>query len=299
MENKIIIADKSERLDVFLSEKLDKTRSAVKKLVDDGEITVGGNNVKAGRVLKIGEEISVNIPDLVKLDLEAENIPLDIIYQDKDIAIINKPQGMTVHAGNGTHGSTLVNALLYHLDSLSGINGVIRPGIVHRIDKDTSGLLVVAKNDAAHLSLSEQIKNKTCHRIYLALLEGTVKQNDGIIDTFIGRSDKNRTMMAVKDSGRRAVTHFKVLKRYKEFTFAEFKLETGRTHQIRVHCKYIGHPIVGDPVYGYEKQKFKLNGQLLHAWKLELTHPFTGERMSFEAPLPDYFQAVLQKLDKQ
>ena len=299
MENKIIIADKSERLDVFLSEKLDKTRSAVKKLVDDGEITVGGNKVKAGRTLKIGEEISVNIPDPVKLDLEAENIPLDIIYQDKDIAIINKPQGMTVHAGNGTHGSTLVNALLYHLDSLSGINGVIRPGIVHRIDKDTSGLLVIAKNDAAHLSLSEQIKNKTCHRIYLALLEGTVKQNDGIIDTFIGRSDKNRTMMAVKDSGRRAVTHFKVLKRYKEFTFAEFKLETGRTHQIRVHCKYIGHPIVGDPVYGYEKQKFKLNGQLLHAWKLELTHPSTGERMSFEAPLPDYFQAVLQKLDKQ
>ena len=299
MENKIIIADKSERLDVFLSEKLDKTRSAVKKLVDDGEITVGGNKVKAGRTLKIGEEISVSIPDPVKLDLEAENIPLDIIYQDKDIAIINKPQGMTVHAGNGTHGSTLVNALLYHLDSLSGINGVIRPGIVHRIDKDTSGLLVVAKNDAAHLSLSEQIKNKTCHRIYLALLEGTVKQNDGVIDTFIGRSDKNRTMMAVKDSGRRAVTHFKVLKRYKEFTFAEFKLETGRTHQIRVHCKYIGHPIVGDPVYGYEKQKFKLNGQLLHAWKLELTHPSTGERMSFEAPLPDYFQAVLQKLDKQ
>lgn len=299
MENKIIIADKSERLDVFLSEKLDKTRSAVKKLVDDGEITVGGNKVKAGRVLKIGEEIFVNIPDPVKLNLEAENIPLDIIYQDKDIAIINKPQGMTVHAGNGTHGSTLVNALLYHLDSLSGINGVIRPGIVHRIDKDTSGLLVVAKNDAAHLSLSEQIKNKTCHRIYLALLEGTVKQNDGIIDTFIGRSDKNRTMMAVKDSGRRAVTHFKVLKRYKEFTFAEFRLETGRTHQIRVHCKYIGHPIVGDPVYGYEKQKFKLNGQLLHAWKLELTHPSTGERMSFEAPLPDYFQAVLQKLDKQ
>ena len=282
MENKIIIADKSERLDVFLSEKLDKTRSAVKKLVDDGEITVNGNKVKAGRTLKIGEEISVNIPDPVKLDLEAENIPLDIIYQDKDIAIINKPQGMTVHAGNGTHGSTLVNALLYHLDSLSGINGVIRPGIVHRIDKDTSGLLVVAKNDAAHLSLSEQIKNKTCHRIYLALLEGTVKQNDGVIDTFIGRSDKNRTMMAVKDSGRRAVTHFKVLKRYKEFTFAEFKLETGRTHQIRVHCKYIGHPIVGDPVYGYEKQKFKLNGQLLHAWKLELTHRSEERRVGKE-----------------
>ena len=188
---------------------------------------------------------------------------------------------------------------MYHLDSLSGINGVIRPGIVHRIDKDTSGLLVVAKNDAAHLSLSEQIKNKTCHRIYRALVEGVVKENDGVIDTFIGRSDKNRTMMAVKENGRRAVTHYKVLKRYKDYTYMEFSLETGRTHQIRVHTKYIGHPIVGDPVYGYKNQKFKLNGQLLHAYRLELTHPSTGERMTFEAPLPDYFQEILSKLDKQ
>lgn len=297
METKTFVADKACRLDVFLSEKLDKTRSAVKKLADEKNVMVNGKAEKAGKNLKEGDKICVTLPDLVKLDLEAENIPLDIIYQDKDFAIINKPQGMTVHAGNGTHGSTLVNALLYHLDSLSGINGVIRPGIVHRIDKDTSGLLVVAKNDAAHLSLSEQIKNKTCRRIYRALVEGVVKQNEGTIDTFIGRSDKNRTMMAVKPEGRRAITHYKVLKRYKDFTYMEFSLETGRTHQIRVHTKYIGHPIVGDPVYGFKNQKFKLNGQLLHAYKLELTHPSTGERMTFEAPLPDYFQAVLSKLD--
>lgn len=297
METKTIIAEKSERLDVYLSEKLDKTRSAVKKLVEDKNVTVNGKVEKAGKTLKEGDEITVVLPDPVKLDLEAENIPLDIIYQDEDIAIINKPQGMTVHAGNGVHGSTLVNALLYHLDSLSGINGVIRPGIVHRIDKDTSGLLVVAKNDAAHVSLSEQIKNKTCRRIYLALVEGVVKENDGVIDTFIGRSDKNRTMMAVKSDGRRAVTHYKVIRRYKDYTLMEFSLETGRTHQIRVHTKYLGHPVVGDPVYGYKTQKFRLNGQLLHAFRLELTHPKSGERMAFEAPLPDYFRAVLAKLD--
>lgn len=297
METKTVIAEKSERLDVYLSEKLDKTRSAIKKLVEDKNVTVNGKVEKAGKTLKEGDEITVILPDPVKLDLEAENIPLDIIYQDEDIAIINKPQGMTVHAGNGVHGSTLVNALLYHLDSLSGINGVIRPGIVHRIDKDTSGLLVVAKNDAAHVSLSEQIKNKTCRRIYLALVEGVVKQNSGTIDTFIGRSDKNRTMMAVKPDGRRAVTHYKVVKRYKDYTLMEFSLETGRTHQIRVHTKYLGHPIVGDPVYGYKTQKFKLNGQLLHAFRLELTHPKSGERMVFEAPLPDYFRSVLTKLD--
>lgn len=297
METKTIIAEKSERLDVYLSEKLDKTRSAIKKLIEDKNVTVNGKVEKAGKTLKEGDEITVILPDPVKLDLEAENIPLDIIYQDEDIAIINKPQGMTVHAGNGVHGSTLVNALLYHLDSLSGINGVIRPGIVHRIDKDTSGLLVVAKNDAAHVSLSEQIKNKTCRRIYLALVEGVVKENDGVIDTFIGRSDKNRTMMAVKQDGRRAITHYKVIRRYKDYTLMEFSLETGRTHQIRVHTKYLGHPIVGDPVYGYKTQKFKLNGQLLHAFRLELTHPKSGERMTFEAPLPDYFQAVLAKLD--
>ena len=222
---------------------------------------------------------------------------MDIVYQDEDVAVINKAQGVTVHAGNGTHGSTLVNALLYHLDSLSGINGVIRPGIVHRIDKDTSGLLVVAKNDAAHLSLSNQIKDKTCARIYYALVEGVVKTDEGEIETYIGRSDKNRTMMAVTDRGRKAITDYEVVKRYSAYTLMRFSLKTGRTHQIRVHCKYMGHPIVGDPVYGYKTQKFKLNGQLLHAAELAFNHPRTGERMTFTAPLPDYFEAVLKKLE--
>ena len=292
-ERKTFPAEEAVRPDVFLAEKLGKTRSAVKKLIDEGLVTVGGVPVKAGRTLKAGEEISVILPAAKKLDLEPENIPIDIVYQDADIAVINKPQGLTVHAGNGNESHTLVNALLYHLDSLSGINGVVRPGIVHRIDKDTSGLLVVAKNDAAHLSLAGQIQSKTCARIYLALLEGNVKEDSGTIATNIGRSDKNRTMMAVVERGRRAVTHYEVLERFGNYTLVRFRLETGRTHQIRVHAKYIGHPVVGDPVYGYKNQKFKLNGQLLHAETLSLDHPVTGERMTFHAPLPDYFENVL------
>ncbi len=297
MKTEIFTAETHERLDVYLTAKLNKTRSAVKKLIDDGMITVNGNAEKAGKVIKCGDVISVTLPDPVPLDLTPENLPLDIVYQDEDVAVINKAQGVTVHAGNGTHGSTLVNALLYHLDSLSGINGVIRPGIVHRIDKDTSGLLVVAKNDAAHLSLSEQIKNKTCARIYYALVEGVVKTDKGEIETYIGRSDKNRTMMAVTDHGRKAITDYETVKRFSSYTLMRFSLKTGRTHQIRVHCKYIGHPIVGDPVYGYKTQKFKLNGQLLHAAELAFNHPRTGERMTFTAPLPDYFEAVLKKLE--
>lgn len=289
-----------QRLDVFLAEKTQKTRSAIKKLCDDGKVKINGKGVKkAGETLKAGSVVEIEIPDAVKLSTEAENIPIDIVYQDTDIAVINKPQGLTVHTGNGVHGSTLVNALLYHLDSLSGINGVLRPGIVHRIDKDTSGLLVVAKNDVAHLSLSEQIKDKTCGRIYVALLEGTLKSDRGTVDTFIGRSQKNRTMMAVTSDGRRAVTHYEVIKRYGAYTLCRFKLETGRTHQIRVHCKHLGHPIVGDPVYNTKTDKFGLKGQLLHAERLELTHPTTGKRMSFEAPMPDYFINVLSVLDKK
>lgn len=298
MKTEIFTAETHERLDVYLTAKLNKTRSAVKKLIDDGMITVNGKTEKAGKVVKCGDEISATLPDPVPLDLTPENLPLDIVYQDEDVAVINKAQGVTVHAGNGTHGSTLVNALLYHLDSLSGINGVIRPGIVHRIDKDTSGLLVVAKNDAAHLSLSDQIKNKTCARIYYALVEGVVKTDKGEIETYIGRSDKNRTMMAVTDHGRKAITDYEVVKRYSAYTLMRFSLKTGRTHQIRVHCKYMGHPIVGDPVYGYKTQKFKLNGQLLHAAELAFNHPRTGERMTFTAPLPDYFEAVLKKIEK-
>ena len=292
METKTVIAERAERLDVYLSEKLDKTRSAIKKLIEDKNVTVNGKVEKAGKTLREGDEITVILPDPVKLDLEAENIPLDIIYQDEDIAIINKPQGMTVHAGNGVHGSTLVNALLYHLDSLSGINGVIRPGIVHRIDKDTSGLLVVAKNDAAHVSLSEQIKNKTCHRIYLALVEGVVKENDGVIDTFIGRSDKNRTMMAVKSDGRRAVTHYKVIKRYKDYTLMEFSLETGRTHQIRVHFASLGAPLVGDTMYG--KPDGRICHQALHCCQCKFTHPVSGRELEFFRDMPDDMKKIME-----
>ena len=289
-----------QRLDVFLAEKTQKTRSAIKKLCDDGKVKVDGKPPKkAGDSLKVGSNVEIEIPDAVKLSTEAEDIPIDIVYQDSDIAVINKPQGLTVHTGNGVHGSTLVNALLYHLDSLSGINGVLRPGIVHRIDKDTSGLLVVAKNDKAHLSLSEQIKDKTCGRIYVALLEGVLKSDKGTVDTFIGRSQKNRTMMAVTSDGRRAVTHYEVIKRYGAYTLCRFKLETGRTHQIRVHSKHLGHPIVGDPVYNTKADKFGLKGQLLHAERLELTHPTTGERMSFNAEMPEYFANVFNILDKK
>lgn len=288
-----------KRLDIFLAENGGYSRSHAKKLIDDGMVFVNGSIIKSGSSLKIGDEIVVKNPDPVRLDLTPQDIPIDIVYQDDDIAVINKQQGLTVHSGGGTNGGTLVNALLYHLDKLSGINGVIRPGIVHRIDKDTSGLLVVAKNDAAHVSLADQIQKKTAKRIYLALLEGNLKSDNGLIDTLITRSDKDRKLMAVSTSkGRRAVTEYKVIERYEGFTLCEFSLKTGRTHQIRVHAKYLGHPVVGDKAYGYKKQKFDLNGQLLHAYKLILKHPSSGEVMEFTAPLPCYFVNVLNKLKK-
>ena len=299
MKKEITVDNVGVRADVYLSEKLNYTRSKVKKLIDDGCVFVNGAKIKSSDKLPEGALVTVDEPDPKPLGLTPVNLPIDIVYQDKDIAVINKPQGLTVHDGNGVKGYTLVNLLLANLDSLSGINGVIRPGIVHRIDKDTSGLLVVAKNDAAHVSLAAQIQNKTCKRTYIALLEGVLKQDDGRIETHIERSQKNRTMMTVSDKGRLAITEFKVLKRYDNYTLCEFNLKTGRTHQIRVHSKFIGHPIVGDPVYGYKNQKFSLNGQLLHAVKLELTHPVTDERMTFTAPLPDYFLNVLSKLDNK
>ena len=299
MEVKTIIAETGgERLDSFLAEELPYSRSKIKKLIDEGKITVGDKPIKAKYIVKIGDIIYIEESEPLALDLEPVNAPLNVVYQDKDLAVINKPQGLTVHAGSGVKGYTLVNLLLYHLDSLSGINGVIRPGIVHRIDKDTSGLLVVAKNDNSHISLANQIAEKSCKRTYVALLEGVIKQDEGVIETYIGRSDQNRTMMAVKSTGRIAITNYKVLKRYENYTYCEFNLQTGRTHQIRVHAKHIGHPIVGDPVYGYKNQKFKLNGQLLHAIKLELTHPSTNKRMVFTAPIPDYFEEILSKLKK-
>ena len=290
------------RADIFLIGELEGyTRSAVKKLFEGGNVEINGKPAKPSQSVAAGDRITVDIPDAVEYAAKPEDIPIEIIYEDDDIAIVNKPQGMTVHAGNGNIDGTLVNALLYKLDKLSGINGVLRPGIVHRIDKDTSGLLVVAKNDRAHLSLSEQIEKKTCRRTYLALLEGTVKPDSGTVTTYIGRDPRDRIKMAVvsPEKGKLAITDYTVLKRYRQnYTLCRFDLHTGRTHQIRVHARHLGHPVVGDAVYGIKKQKFSLNGQLLHAWRLQLTHPATGEEMSFEAPLPEYFTGVINKLDE-
>lgn len=300
MEKREFIAEENcERVDVFLKSKLlQKTRSFIKKIIDDNNVLINDKIAKPSNAIAVGDVIKVTLPDAVEYTIKPENIPLDIVYQDDDIAVINKPQGMTVHLGNGNIDGTLVNALLYNLDNLSGINGVIRPGIVHRIDKDTSGLLVVAKNDKAHLSLSEQIKNKTCKREYFALLEGVLKNDEGQITTYIGRSPSDRIKMAVvsQDKGKLAITNYKVVERFENYTLCQFMLNTGRTHQIRVHAKYIGHPIVGDEVYGIKKQKFNLKGQLLHAFRLTLVHPTTNKEMTFEAPPPNYFTEILHKI---
>jgi len=304
-DTRLYIAEKDcKRLDVFLAEQTDEfTRSRIKKLIEVGQVCVQGKIVKkAGDGVKQGDEVVVTVPDAVEYAVKAENIPIEIVYQDEDIAVVNKPRGMTVHVGNGNTEGTLVNALLYALDSLSGIGGVLRPGIVHRIDKDTTGLLVVAKNDKAHVSLAAQIAEKSAHRVYYALLEGNVKEDEGRIVTDLGRHPQDRLKMAVlpDGEGKIAVTDYEVLTRFgTEFTLCKFILQTGRTHQIRVHAKHIGHPCVGDPVYGYKKQKYKLSGQLLHAIELSLTHPRTGERMTFQAPLPEEFQSILEKLSRQ
>ena len=299
---KFIASGAYGRADLAVSAHLtDFTRSAVKKLFDGDGVIINGRLAKPSQSVSDGDEISVTLPDPVECVARAEDIPIEIIYQDADIAVINKPQGLTVHAGNGNVDGTLVNALLFRLDNLSGIGGVIRPGIVHRIDKNTSGLLVVAKNDKAHLSLAEQIADKTCHRTYIALLEGNLKEDSGTITTYIGRSQTDRTKMAVvqSDKGKIAITDYTVLERSGGYTLCRFDLQTGRTHQIRVHAKHLNHPVVGDDVYGRKKRQFNLNGQLLHAYRLELTHPTTGERKIFTAPLPDYFIAVLKKLNMQ
>lgn len=299
MEKIELTADEPcERVDLFLSKATDKTRSAIKKLIDGGLVLINGKSAKCSAEIVAGDKVEVTLPDNVQSTVKPEDIPLEIVYEDEHLAVVNKPQGMTVHMGNGNTEGTLVNALLFKLDSLSGINGVIRPGIVHRIDKNTSGLLVVAKNDSAHLSLSKQIAEKSCKRTYLALLEGNLKTDSGTVTTYIGRSSQDRVKMAVvpPEKGKLAITDYSVVKRYEGYTLCRFDLKTGRTHQIRVHAKYLGHPVVGDTVYGYKKQKFNLNGQLLHAWRLKLIHPVTGEEMSFEAPLPEYFTQVLNKL---
>jgi len=305
MDQRLFVAEENcKRLDVFLSEQTeDFTRSRLKKLIEGGQVCVNGQTVvKAGAEIKTGDSVTVCVPDAVEYTVQPENIPIDVVYQDADFAVVNKPQGMTVHVGNGNESGTLVNALLYALDSLSGIGGVLRPGIVHRIDKDTTGLLVVAKNDKAHVSLAAQIAEKTCRRTYYALLEGNLKEPRGRVVTDIGRHPTDRLKMAVLPDGKGkiAVTDFETVAHFGgDFTLCRFDLQTGRTHQIRVHAKHLGHPVAGDPVYGYKKQKIKADGQLLHAQRLELTHPTTGERMTFNAPLPPAFQEILDKLCKQ
>ena len=289
------------RLDVFLSLQTDLTRSYLKKLCDGEKAFVNGKVVKSNKVVKTGDTVLIIIPEPENLQVKPQNIPLDIVYQDSDLAVINKPQGLTVHPSVGHHDQTLVNALLYHFKDLSGINGELRPGIVHRLDKDTSGLMLVAKNDFAHRHLAKQIAEKTCVRKYIALLEGKLTPETGHIQTFIARSPKERKKMAVSfdSSDRVAITDYKVLQYYDDYTLANFMLKTGRTHQIRVHSAHLGHPVVGDPLYGFKKQKLAANGQLLHAYELQLTHPSTGERMTFNASLPPAFRDILEKLCKR
>lgn len=293
-----VITDQTGRIDkVLTSLEPEITRSQLKNLINDGHVTVNGQAVKPKYKVQAGDKISLVKPEPQSLELTPENIPLDIVYEDDDVIVVNKPQGMVVHPAPGHPDHTLVNALLYH-SPLSTINGTFRPGIVHRIDKDTSGLLMVAKNDLAHQSLAEQLRNKTNKREYLALVYGQIKEDEGTIDAPLGRNPQDRKKQAVVKGGRHAVTHFKVMKRYDNFTLVKCILETGRTHQIRVHMKYIGHPLVGDPLYGPRKVIGK-DGQFLHAALLGFKHPRTGKELVFEAPLPENFQKMLDKLDKQ
>ncbi len=296
-----LIADtKGARLDVFISENADMTRSAAQKLIEEGNATVNGKVVAKNYKLREGDNIKIEVPEAEILSVEPENIPLDILYEDEDIIVVNKPQGMVVHPAVGNLSGTLVNALMYHAaGSLSAINGVIRPGIVHRIDKDTSGILVVAKNNEAHLSLAEQIKEHSVKREYVCLIHEGVKEDNFTVNKPIGRSRKDRKKMGIELDGRNAVTHFTVLQRFSGATLLSCKLETGRTHQIRVHLSSMGCHIVGDPLYGLKKDKIAeqshITGQLLHAKMLGFIHPRTKEYMEFSAPVPEYFERVMKK----
>lgn len=289
-----------ERLDRFLAGVLkDLSRSRIQELIKEGQVTVNGQAVKPNYKIKENDSLKVIIPAAQPLEVLPEDIALDILYEDQDLIVINKPQGMVVHPAAGHYSGTLVNALLHHCRDLSGINGVLRPGIVHRLDKDTSGVLVAAKNDYAHQHLAQQIKEHSVKRIYLALLHGRIKEEAGVIEAPIGRDPRERKRMAVVDkNGKEAVTAYTVLERFQDYTFVKLQLKTGRTHQIRVHMAYLGFPVVGDPKYGPRKPHFGLKGQALHAQTLGFVHPRTGEYMEFSAPLPEYFQEILEKLRK-
>lgn len=300
METRLLEAEASDtgkRFDAYLAQELELSRAFAKQLIEEAHAVVNERPVKPNYRLKEGDQIRVELTAQEELRAVPEDIPLDILYEDKDIIVINKPRGMVVHPAPGNPDGTLVNALLYHCrGELSGINGVIRPGIVHRLDKDTSGVMVAAKTDEAHHGLAAQIKAHTAHRTYWALVHGNIVEDRGIVDASLGRHPKDRIKMAVvAKGGREAVTHFHVLKRYGDLTWVECKLETGRTHQIRVHMAYIQHPVVNDPLYGYKKDHFPIEGQALHSHSLDLVHPVTGENMHFEAPAPADFLACLER----
>lgn len=295
----IVISDQDQgkRLDMFLAERYrEYSRTFIQNMIKKGAVLVNGFQVKTGYKLGINDIITWKMEDAVPLEAQAESIALDILYEDSDIIVVNKPQGMVVHPAAGHRQGTLVNALLYHCQDLSGINGVIRPGIVHRIDKDTSGVLVAAKNDGAHLGLIAQWKGHHITRVYHALIQGMVTEDKGSIDAPIGRHPRNRKKMAVEPvHGKTAVTRYQVLERFStaDATYLELTLETGRTHQIRVHMDYLGHPVLGDPVYGRKRERYPLDGQVLHAKILGFCHPLTHEYLEFDSPLPDYFQQLL------
>lgn len=289
--------DAGTRADVFLAAKLGVSRSNMQKLLEDGRVKRGEKIIKANYKVRAGEMFVVDIPEPEPIEAVPENIPLDIIYEDDDVVVLNKARGMVVHPAPGNYTGTLVNALLYHCSNLSGINSAIRPGIVHRLDKDTSGIMIVAKNDAAHISLSQQIQSKTAVRTYLAVARGNIKTDSGTIETQIARDKIDRKKMAVvKEGGRDAITDYEVLERFGKYTLVRCKLRTGRTHQIRVHMEYLGYPLVGDPKYSPMKTPFGIKGQALHSHTLEFTHPRTGERMKFEAPLPEDMHKIITRL---
>ena len=293
--------DVGTRIDVFLAENMeDLSRSGVQKLIDEGMITLNGGKTKANYKLREKDVIDVTVPEVKEVEILPEDIPLDILYEDADVIVVNKPQGMVVHPAPGHTSGTLVNALMFHCgDELSGINGEKRPGIVHRIDKDTSGVLMIAKNDMAHQSLAAQLAEHSITRKYNAVVYNGFNEDEGTVNEPIGRNPQDRKKMAVTQKhSRHAVTHYRVIERMEKFTLIEAQLETGRTHQIRVHMTYIGHPLLGDPVYGPKKQPISLEGQALHARVLGFIHPRTGEYMEFEAPLPPYFEALLERLRK-
>ncbi|MDA8211262.1 MAG: RluA family pseudouridine synthase [Clostridia bacterium] len=290
-----------KRLDVFLTGEVpEMTRSHIQKLIDEGRVTVNGTAAKANAKLKPGDEVVFVIPEPEELKVEGEDIPLDILYEDSDLIVINKPRGMVVHPAPGNTSGTLVNALLFHCKDLSGINGVMRPGIVHRLDKDTSGVMMAAKNDLAHLSLAGQIKDREVTRRYTALVHGNIQEPGGVVEAPIGRDPQDRKKMAVVlKNSKPALTRYTVLERFRDYTLVECKLETGRTHQIRVHLAYLGHPVVGDPKYGTRKAHFGLQGQALHAGVLGFRHPRTGDYLEFSAPVPEPMAGIIKKLQNQ